>query len=299
MSLRLFRHPFRAMGSVCELHLYASAEAVSSQAASAARSVVARLETRYTRYREDSLTSRINASAGSGRWIDVDAETAGLLDYAAQAWQQSEGLFDMTSGVLRRAWDFRSGMLPEPSTIDALLPLVGWHHVEWERPRIRLPRVGMELDFGGFVKEYAADAAANACRAAGIAHGLVELGGDVSLIGPHPDGPAWRVGIQHPRQPECPIARVDLQQGAIASSGDYERFMEIDGRRYCHVLDPRSGWPVQGLAGVSVLAPQCLVAGTASTIALLQGRRGTTWLEELGLPFLAIDDEMKISGTLA
>jgi thiamine biosynthesis lipoprotein ApbE len=129
--------------------------------------------------------------------------------------------------------------------IEALLALVGWSQVRWERPWVSLPRTGMELDFGGFVKEYAADAAAQVCREHRIEHGLVELGGDIRVIGPHPDGTPWRVGVRHPRDPSRPLAAVDLLSGAIASSGDYERFMIVDGRRYAHILDARTGWPVE------------------------------------------------------
>src|SRR5690606_26088574 len=111
----------------------------------------------------------------------------------------------------------------------------------------------------------------------GIRHGLVDLAGDIRVIGPHPDGAPWQIGVQHPRAAGA-IATVPLTHGAIASSGDYERGFERDGRRYSHILDPRSGWPVQGLVAVSVLAEQCLIAGTATTCALLLGAdEGPPW----------------------
>lgn len=282
---------FRAMGSPCELRLHARTPAIAEAAAAAARAVIERLEARYSRYRPDSLTTRINAAAGTDARIEVDEETAALLDYAATAHAQSGGRFDPTSGVLRRIWDFRSGRVPAQAEIDALLPLVGWPQVEWTRPTIRLPRAGMELDFGGWVKEYAADAAAQACREHGITHGLVELGGDIRVIGPQADGTPWRVGVRHPRDASKPLAIVDLVEGAIASSGDYERCMVIDGRRYAHILDPRSGWPVSGLAAVSVLAPSCLLAGTAATIAMLHGAAGRDWLRQLGVRHLLVGSE--------
>jgi thiamine biosynthesis lipoprotein len=259
---------------------------------------VARLEARYSRYRAESLLSRINASAGDPRGVEVDAETAALLDYAALAHEQSGGLFDPTSGVLRRAWDFHSGRLPEPGELEELLPCVGWRQLVWRRPRLVLPRAGMELDFGGFVKEYAADRVAELCRRRGLRHGLVDLGGDLAAVGPHPDGSPWRVGIRHPRRPESAIACVALYRGAIATSGDYERFMVVAGRRYAHLLDPRTGWPARGLASASVAAPHCLVAGTAASVALLAGRGGRRWLARLGLPHLAIDARGRASGPL-
>jgi thiamine biosynthesis lipoprotein len=281
---------FRAMASPCQLSVLHPQSEVADAAAVAARDEVLRIEHKYSRYRDDSVVSLINASAGSGNSIAVDAETAALLDYAATAHAQSDGLFDITSGVLRRAWDFRSGRVPIQAQLDPLLACVGWHKLVWQRPRISLPIAGMQLDFGGFGKEYAADRAAAVAMQLGVAHGLVDLGGDIRVIGPHPDDSAWRIGVRDPTQPQQAAASVDLRQGAIASSGDYERCMVVDGQRYSHLLDPRSGWPVQSpIRSVSVLAPQCLIAGTATTVALLHGAGAQDWLQALGLPWLTID----------
>lgn len=281
------------------MQLHVRDEAQWQRACSAAQAEVLRIEGKYSRYRADSVVGRINASAGDVAGIEVDDETAALLDYAATAHEQSEGLFDATSGVLRRVWDFKSQRLPTQQAIDEVLPLIGWQRLHWQRPRLVLPVAGMQLDFGGFGKEYAADRAAAVLQAGGIRHGLVDLGGDIRVVGPHPDGSPWRIGISHPRAPQTAIALIDLPVGAIASSGDYERYFEIDGVRYSHVLDPRSGWPVQGLAAVSVMAEQCLIAGTATTIAMLRGNAGADWLEELGLPWLAVTAEQKLLGSIA
>jgi thiamine biosynthesis lipoprotein len=261
---------------------------------------VARLERKYSRYREDSETSRINRSAGDPTGLEVDDETAGLLDYAQTCFEQSEGLFDITSGILRRAWDLRSGRLPARAQIDELLTRIGWDRLRWERPHLALPVPGMQLDFGGVVKEYAADRVAALARHRGAAGGLVDLGGDLAVVGPHPDGRPWKVGIRDPRAPECALASVALRGGAIATSGDYERSMVVDGRRYGHILNPKTGWPVEGLRSVSVAAERCLIAGTASTIAMLLGaRRGAAWLDALGLPNLRMDRRERVGGSLA
>lgn len=297
--LNCYRFSFTAMGAPCELRLYAATEEQARKVRVSAEAEVLRLESKYSRYREDSLTTRINRSAGDARGVEVDEETAGLLDYAQTAYQQSDGLFDITSGVLRRAWDFKLGIIPDAAKLASVLALVGWHRLRWQRPRVVLPVAGMELDFGGFVKEYAADCGAKLCREQGIRHGLVELGGDIAVIGPHPDGAPWQVGIQHPRYPQSAIAQIALDRGAIASSGDYERYFEREGRRYCHILNPLTGWPAEGLQAVSVVAEQCLVAGTTSTIAMLKGEGGARWLDGVGLPYLCIAGDGAISGTLA
>lgn len=287
------------MGSPCALHLHGAAERVEP-VARAAQQEVARLERKYTRYRDDSLTAQINRSAGDPDGVEVDAETAALLDYADAGFRTSGGLFDLTSGVLRRVWDFRSGRVPTREQVDAVRRLVGWERVRWQRPRLVLPQAGMQLDFGGVVKEYAADRAAELCRRLGVRHGLVDLGGDLCAIGPHPDGSAWVVGIRHPREPGATVATLLLSWGGIATSGDYERAMLVDGVRYGHILDPRSGWPVEGLAAASVVAPRCVIAGTAATVAMLEGEtEGAAWLEGLGLPYLAVRRDGVASGPLA
>ncbi len=250
---------------------------------------VRRIEAKYSRYRPDSIVSRINAAAGQPEPVVLDEETAGLLTFADQLHRASEGLFDITSGVLRRAWDFRSGRLPAPEQVQTLLPLVGWAQVERRGASLRLPRVGMELDFGGFGKEYATDRAASLLQALGADSGVVNLGGDLRVLGPQPDGQPWRIGVAHPRCEGQVIASLPMSVGALATSGDYERFMVVDGRRYCHLLDVRSGWPVSHWQSVSVQAPACLAAGALTTTAMLLQDGAATFLEQQGQPWLAVD----------
>ncbi|MDQ2962269.1 MAG: FAD:protein FMN transferase [Pseudomonadota bacterium] len=297
--LALFRFPFPAMGSRCEVRLYARDEASASACAQTAIADVRRLDAKYSRYRADSITAEINRAAAAGGTIDVDAETAALLDYAATCFEQSDGLFDITSGVLREAWSSDRKTLPEPALLEALRARVGWSKVRWRQPRLAFGAAGMELDFGGVVKEYAADRAAVICAEASFKHGLIDLGGDIKIIGPHPDDAPWIVGIQHPRHPDAVMATIDLVHGSVASSGDYERFIEIDGRRYSHILSPRTGMPVRGLAAVSVVADECVVAGSATTIATLMEERGPAWLAEFGLPHVWMDQDLHVGGTLA
>ncbi len=296
--MEIYNFPFRAMGSPCEFQLYTSDKNVAETACKKAHAEVTRLEKKYSRYRTDSITSIINKSSGDLSGTKVDSETALLLDYAQAVYKQSEGLFDITSGVLRRAWNFKSNHLPTQSQIDETLELVGWQHVEWQRPHIVLKKKGMEIDFGGYVKEYAVDAAANTLRSYGINAGLVDLGGDLKVLGPHPDNKPWQIGIRHPRDPANAIATTTLGQGAIASSGDYERFMTIDGKRYAHILNPKTGWPIEGFSAVSVIASECLIAGSCSTVAMLKGeQQGKSWLDSLKLPYISVTKEMHVDGT--
>jgi FAD:protein FMN transferase len=232
--------------------------------------------------------SIVNRDAGTGRWIDIDDETAQLFSFADSLFVASEGLFDITSGILRRVWNFRAPRIPNPSEIDALLPLIDWPLVERESNRVRLSKPGMEIDFGGFGKEYAADRAATVLRHAGLANGFVNLGGDIAVMGERQDGRAWSIGIQHPRNNTQVIASIEIVSGALATSGDYERFFELDGKRYCHVLNPRTGSPVSHWQSVSVVAPVCTAAGALATIAMLKGERAIETLDDEANAYLAI-----------
>ncbi len=284
------------MGCPCALHLEADSVAHAEHALAAVRAEVARLEAKYSHYREDSLLARLADAAGTP--VAVDAETANLLDFAATLHAQSDGRFDITAGRLTRLWDAQNGRLPTAEEIARALATTGWHRLEWRRPRLRLAP-GMRLDLGGIVKEYAADRAAELCRAAGVVAGVVDLGGDLALIGPHRDGTPWRVGIKAPRAPERAAARIELPRGGLATSGDYERTLIVAGRRYSHIVDPRTGRPVAGFASVSVVADSCLIAGAAATLAMLLGvAEGGAYLRELGLPHLCIDDRGRMSGDL-
>ena len=280
---------FGAMASHCEI-VVADDDAAVHAAAQEAMAEVQRIEAKYSRYRSDSVVSRINAAAGSGQATTIDAETAGLLAFANQLHRQSGGLFDLTSGVLRKAWDFRAGRVPAPGELEALRPLVDWRRVAWDEHQLWLPEAGMELDFGGIGKEYAADRAQSVLAQAGLCRGFVNLGGDLRVLGPRADGRPWRFGVQHPREVGSLCASVQLRDGALATSGDYERFfITPEGRRCCHVLDPRSGQPVTHWQSVSVVAPVCAAAGALATIAMLLGPDGADFLRDQGVAFLAID----------
>jgi len=280
------------MASVHEIHICGSDRAHVERAARAAIDDVKRIEAKYSRYRDDSVTSTINRAAGCEA-VPIDAETASLLRYADRCHALSDGRFDITSGVLRRVWDFkrRPPRVPSQDEIDALRPSIGWEHVEWSADHVRLPRRGMELDFGGIGKEYAADRAATICRERGIAHALVNLGGDVRAIGSRADGSPWRIGIRHPRDGDATIATMTVDDEAVATSGDYERYFELDGRRYCHLLDSCTGMPADHWQSASVVASLAILAGSYATIAMLERERAPAFLRAQRVRFLLVDKE--------
>ena len=287
-SAQPLRIPFKAMASACEVVLIMPDEQQARALAQAAIAEVHRIEQKYSRYQADSIVSRINAAAGLDAVL-CDAETWSLLNYADTLYQTSDALFDITAGVLRRAWNFKTAQLPTDEDLAALLGLIGWSKVERAAQKIRLPIAGMEIDFGGFGKEYAADRAAALLYANGVRHGYVNLGGDMRVIGPKPDDQPWMMGIQDPRQYNKMVATIPMESGGLATSGDYERYFEIGGQRYCHVLNPHTGQPVTHWRSVSVIAPLAVVAGNCSTIAMLKQAEGLEFLEASGMNYLAVD----------
>ncbi len=297
--MQLFQVNFKAMGSPCELTLFCASQSEFDRVSSTCIEEMERLEAKYSRYRADSLLSHINDAAGTGRTFQLDNETWLLLRYATIAYKESGGLFDVTSGVLRQAWDFKQAKVPSQSEIDAAKTKIGFDKIQLQQEAFLLPEVGMELDFGGLVKEYAADVLSNFLRQVGINHGLVDLAGDIAAVGPQPDGEPWDIGIKHPAHPGQAVAYIPLHSGGLASSGDYARCFELDGTKYSHLLNPITGWPVQGLAGVSVWAEQCIVAGTLATITMLKGEQeGKAWIKEVGAPCVTVDQSFKVENLL-
>jgi len=291
MKQKLFHFSFQAMGSPCELKIYHCDGGMAQDVYEKVVADVQRIEYRYSRYRDDSILSEINKTAEQGGEIEIDEETYALLNYADTCFWQSQGLFDVTSGVLRKAWDFKSNKIPSVKEINSLLKFVGWQKVSFTQKSVSFSRSGMQLDFGGIGKEYAVDRAANICRLNGVVSGLVNLGGDIHIIGPHPDGKPWQVGVSHPRNSSDVLTRIPVSKGAVASSGDYERCLMINGKRYGHVLNPKTGWPVEELIAVTVVAPQCVIAGSLCTISMLLEKQGKKWLKETGVRYLWVDSK--------
>ena len=285
---------FQAMNCPCRVELDGVSPRQAQPLLRQAQAEVLRIEAKYSRYRADSVTSQINQRAGLAQAWAVDTETAGLLNFAAQLHQESGGRFDLSSGVLRQVWDFRAGRVPTPEAIAALRERMGWERVEWQGQHLRLPVPGMELDFGGIGKEYAADRVATLLLEAGMRHGFINLGGDIRVLGPQANGQPWRFGIQHPRQPQQVLAYLSLHHGALATSGDYERFFEHQGQRYCHILNPLTGHPVRYWQSVSVMSALCLAAGALSTLAMLLEAQAPALLHAQGVAFLAVDEQGRV-----
>lgn len=277
---------FRAMASPCEVLLDTDDLELARTLGEAAALEAWRIEAKYSRYRPESIVSQINRS--NGQPISVDAETAALLDYAAECHRLSDGKFDITSGILRRCWKFDgSDHLPEPEDVTALLPLVGFEMLKWQRPQICVPP-DMEIDFGGFGKEYAVDRALAIVMNQHPPPALINFGGDLAVNHPNRSG-AWQVAVERPDTDREPRLLLSLTQGALATSGDSHRFLLRDGVRYSHILSAHDGWPVRDAPrSVTVAASSCVAAGMLATLAMLNGRNAEAFLEQQCVRFWSL-----------
>jgi thiamine biosynthesis lipoprotein len=234
---------FQAMGCPCEILLDTTDSSLLAKQLDAARREAERIEKKYSRFISGTIVDQISHS--KGKKLEVDEETAGILDYANECYEMSDGLFDIT----RR----------------------GWNQVSWNRPFIQLP-AGFEIDFGGICKEYAADRILDLLRKRHNVSTLVNLGGDIAAVGER----LWSVGIEDPAQPGHIIHTVHLRQGGLATSGTT--------KRPGHILNPKTGRPVaQAPQSVTVAAKTCTEAGFWSTLAILHGDRAETFLKENSL----------------
>jgi len=293
LPLQIHRLPFKAMGSACEVVLASHTQNEAESMAKLAIDEVLRIERKYSRYTTDSVIAKINQQAGRGA-LQCDDETWALFQFATQLFDKSDGLFDITSGVLRQAWDFKNPEVPTSQKLEALLPLVGWQNVVLQDQSIALPLAGMEVDLGGFGKEYAADRAAQVLKEKGVTYGYVNLAGDMRFLGPKSSGEPWMIGIQDPRARDQVVATLPITQGGLATSGDYERYFELNGQRYCHVLNPKTGVPVSYWRSVSVTSPATVVSGCTTTMAMLKEADGLAFLQATGFDFFAIDHTGKV-----
>ena len=217
---------------------------------------------------QPSELSRLNDAFAAGNTAAVTPELAAIINDAARISVQSGGLFNPAIGHLIKLWGFHSDEFvpqnPDPAKIGALVAAApGMADIAIDGTQARSRNPAVKLDLGGYAKGYALDRALELLRREKVHGALVNIGGNIIALGKHGEVP-WRIGIQHPRQPG-PIATLELADGwAIGTSGDYQRFFELDGKRYCHIIDPRSGYPVQGVQAVTVLIPPGAQAGTLS-----------------------------------
>lgn len=292
-----FKVSFKAMASPCEVLINNTDKQLAENVGHAVANEAWRIEDKYSRYLPLSVCSIINANAGHK--VDIDEETYKLLLFAQQCYEMSDGLFDITSGILRKAWRFDgSDNVPSQQQITPLLQNIGWHKVTLDKNTIKLAK-HMEIDFGGLGKEYAVDTSLIIATKLTSSPILINFGGDIATNNPIEGQPLlnnhilpgqpllsnqnqpWKVGIEHPGFESKQPLVVSISNGAIATSGDANRFLLKEGQRYGHILNPKTGWSVTDAPkSISVCAPNCIQAGFIATLALLQGRSAEKFLQE-------------------
>lgn len=274
---------FDAMASPCEILIETGDKHLARHITQLACNEAKRIEYKYSRYRTDSVISVINSSYGKP--VAIDEETFRLLSFANTCFQLSEGMFDITSGILGKVWHFDgSDRLPSQSDIDALLMLVGWQRVELTAGTVTLP-ADVQLDVGGIGKEYAVDrVAALLSEKAPEVSVVVNFGGDIQVTRRRMNDEPWYIGIENPLKDEQGETLVKIFQGGLATSGDARRYLLHEGKRYSHILNPKTGYPVEEPPrSVTVAADSCTQAGLLATLAMLQGKGAEDFLASQGL----------------
>ncbi len=281
------------MGTFVEIKAYGDERQTVLRAIDRAFSEMERLEKMMSNYREDSEVSLVERMAPEE--VKVSPELFEVVSKAVKVSRLSDGAFDITVGTLGRVWDFEKGRVPERKELEALLPLVDYRKIELipGRSAIRLERKGMSLTLGGIAKGYIVDRAMEVLRSEGIGDALINAGGDIRVMG---KGKRWRIGIQHPRKRNGLLGIIELSNGAVATSGDYERFFIKDGVRYHHILDPRTGMPARGVESVTILAPEAWYADALATAVFVLGRqRGMRLIEGLkGVEGMVVDERGRV-----
>jgi len=274
---------FNAMASPCEILVQSTDIGLANKLANEICTEVWRIEDKYNRYDNNSVCSKINEKAGHR--VAIDEETFLLLNFAEQCYQLSEGLFDISSGCLRKVWTFDcTNNIPSEAEVNQVLKSVGWRKIQFDRQFITLAK-NMEIDFGGIGKEYAVDRSILLAKQITNVPVLVNLGGDLAVTESRHNNMPWQVAIEHPDIERADKTTADmivsLHSGALATSGDSRRYLKKDGQHYGHVLNAKTGWPISHAPrSITVVAPQCIQAGILATMALLQGKQAEQFLAD-------------------
>ena len=275
---------FRCMASPCEVLIDSEDTGLVHEIIACAVAEATRIEHKFSRYRDDNPIYQINHTAD--QFVDLDDETERLIAFAFECYALSEGLFDITSGILRKIWRFDGKhSIPTQKQVDEILPFIGLNRATHENKRLKLP-AGMQIDLGGIGKEYAVDRIAGLLRDQFEPGILVNLGGDIAITRVRQGGDDWHIGIEDPNRSQQASSSLKISRGAIATSGDARRCIIHRGKRYGHIINPKTGWPtIDSPRSVTVIAGTCTDAGIIATLAMLQGKYAEDFLEQQGVRF--------------
>jgi len=281
---------FEAMASPCEVLIRNLEPLFCHKIAQMVYLETKRIENKFSRYITGNLVDRMNNSQGQP--LEIDQECFNLLEYARNLFEISDGLFDITSGVLRKGWKFHPNSIPPTKNqIEALKKHIGFDRINYDDKYFSLPK-SMQIDFGGIGKEYAVDQVANVIRPVcekRQSSFLINFGGDLSAEKYNAQDPDWIVGLESATNDEQAESVISLSRGSVATSGTTKRFLQYQGKRYGHLLNPKTGYPVEGAPrSITAFASSCVLAGSFSSLAMLQGVHAENFLKEQGVKYICI-----------
>lgn len=290
----------RLMGNQFEFSVVAGDEGWANARIDEAIAEVTRIEKLLTTFGEGSQTNQINAMAGIEP-VKVDKEVFELIERSLRISALTQGAFDITYGSIDKSlWNFDREMtsLPDERVVKASIRLINFRNVllNKEQQTVFLKEKGMRIGFGGIGKGYAAERAKTLMVSAGVESGIVNAAGDLTVWGTQPDGEAWTIGIADPDQKERPFASLKLTNTSVATSGNYEKYVMIDGKKYSHTIDPRSGYPVRGIKSVTIICANAEIADAMATPVMVMGlKAGINLINQLrGIACIVIDENNSI-----
>ncbi|MEM9622320.1 MAG: FAD:protein FMN transferase [Pseudomonadota bacterium] len=279
------------MGTRVTVEAFFADDAQAAEVMATVMAEMHRIDHAFSPYKEHSELSRLNREAGQA-WVPVSDELFDLLDKSTRISQLSGGAFDITYASAGRYYDYREGKIPDAQTLDQAVQAIDYRHVQLDaqRKRVRFQHPAVYVDLGGIAKGHAVDRGIHLLEEAGVQQASVAAGGDSRIIGDR-NGEPWSVGIAHPRQAGEMSAILPLENTAVSTSGDYERFFERDGVRYHHILDPQTGRSADGAWSVTILGPEATFTDALSTTVFVLGpARGLALINQMpGVDAIIID----------
>ncbi len=299
-GLAAFKRGLRLMGNHFEITVVSDDEAWAQSRIGEAITEIQRIEALLTTFKDDSQTNQVNQSAGITP-VQVDLEVFELIERSIKISHITQGAFDITYGSIDKSlWNFDTSMkqLPDADVARESVRLINYQNIVLDRPNqtVFLKEPGMRIGFGGIGKGYAADRAKLLLQKAGVKSGIVNAAGDLVTWGTQPDGKPWTVAIADPNRQVPYFSKLNISNTAIATSGNYEKFAMIDGKRYSHTIDPKTGLPVTGIKSVSIICPSAELADALATPVTVMGVKvGLGLINQLkGVACLVIDDQDRL-----
>jgi len=297
MDQQLFKRSMPLMGNHFELSVVARNEHWAMERIDAGVSEIQRIERLLTTYNEDSETCRINAGAGIAP-VEVSSETFHLIERSLRISQITQGAFDITYGSVDKSlWNFDASMrqLPDRDTALKMVRLINYRNVllDKEKMTVYLKEKGMRIGFGGIGKGYAAERAKYLMQSMGVTSGVVNASGDLAAWGHQPSGQPWTIGIVNPNASGHVFSWLNVTNMALATSGNYEKYIVIDGKKYSHTINPRTGLPVTGIKSVTIICPNAEIADAMATPVMIMGiRAGLDMINQINdVEAILIDEE--------